>query len=108
VCVLLAACAPAHGPSATASPGRAPVDAPDHFLVLDIKSGVTLEPSPDMACRNPLVDPKTGTQIRLLRSSEGHGDYAVTDGRYGVGAHEVLRIACATGKPVGIFPSEGD
>lgn len=55
-------------------------------------------------CLSPLEDPADGTILYLVRSAGGLGDYDVPTGRYGVGAHELLRIDCATGAAVGIVP----
>jgi hypothetical protein len=82
---------------------RAPTDTPDHFLVGAISGGETWEPGGDLVCHSPLVDPRTGAKITLVRSSGGRGDYEVPEGRYGVGEKEVLRIECANGKALGIF-----
>lgn len=39
----------------------------------------------------------------MVRSGEGGiGDYQVPQGRYGVGAREVLRLDCNTGRVLGI------
>jgi len=54
------------------------------------------------ACWNPLVDPRDGASLRLVRSANGVGDYEPPAGRYGVGAGQLLRIECASGKTVGI------
>lgn len=53
-------------------------------------------------CRNPLTDPRDGTQIILVRSHDSMGDYRVPAGRYGVGQGELLRLDCATGSVLGI------
>jgi hypothetical protein len=100
---LTAAACTAHRPS---SPPRAPVDAPDHFLVVVLDASgteTTSEPLGNPACRSPLQDPD-GARLTLERSSGGQGDYAVEEGRYGVRAGELLRVECATAKPLGIVP----
>ena len=82
------------------------MDAPDHFLIVVLDASgteTTSEPLGTPACRSPLQDPD-GTRLTLERSSGGKGDYAVDEGRYGVGAHELLRVECATGKPLAIVP----
>ena len=54
------------------------------------------------SCRSPLVDPRDGSQIRMVRSGSVQADYAVAGERYGVGAGELLRVDCATGEPAGV------
>lgn len=92
--------------SAQKSPGypvpRPAVDVPVHFLVGIHGGSETSEPGPDATCRNPLVDPRTGEKLTLVRSSDGRGDYDVLPGRYGVGTGEALQIECATGRPLEI------
>jgi hypothetical protein len=75
---------------------------PDHFLVGTPNGTATSEPTPDEGCRNPMVDPRDGTKIQLIRSSHDRGDYKVSTGRYGVGEKELLRLDCGTGRVVGI------
>ena len=55
------------------------------------------EVNPDAACENPLVDPRDGMKLVLVRSSEGLGDYEVEAPRYGLSRYELLRVDCATG-----------
>lgn len=95
----LAGCTSLANPKLTA---RAPVDVPEHFVV-----GVpgTAEPAAlhrGDACRNPMVDPRDGTRLRLVRSTAGEGDYAAPEGRYGLRGKELLRLRCSTGEVVGI------
>jgi hypothetical protein len=59
---------------------------------------------PEAPCRTPLRDPRDGTQIMLLRSANGFGDYAVPPGQYGVGERQLLRLECGTAKVVGVVP----
>ncbi len=92
---------------ATGSGGRlgalsAPADAPAQFLVLDGNGSRPVRP--DDGCRNPMVDPRDGARLRLVRSANGQGDYKVPLGRYGVGHDQLLRLDCATGGVVGIVP----
>lgn len=73
---------------------------PDHFNPPDT---VTANPQPDaMSCLNPMIDPRDGTKIILVRSAVGMGDYEVPTGRYGVSPSELLRLDCATGTVLGI------
>ena len=79
---------------------RQGIDLPDHFLIAT-QSG-RVEPSSDGTCHNPMVDPRDGTSLTLMRSAEGRGDYEVPESRYGAGPNELLRLECATGRPLGI------
>lgn len=54
------------------------------------------------SCYNPIVDPVDGTELILIQSQAGLGDYSVENGKYGVGRGELLRINCTTGEVVGI------
>lgn len=49
-----------------------------------------------------MIDPRDGTELRLVRSQAGRGDYAVPTGRYDVAAGELLRLDCRTGEAIGI------
>lgn len=49
-----------------------------------------------------MADPRDGTQILLVRSTEHWADYQVPPGRYGVGGGEVLRLEPATGRVLGV------
>jgi hypothetical protein len=81
---------------------RAARDCPDHFLVSAGDSGRPTEPTAGTGCHSPMVDPRDGTQLLLRRSAAGQGDYVVPAGRYGIGPKELLRLDCATGKPLGV------
>lgn len=81
---------------------RAATDAPGHFLVGLPNSVETSEPAPDQGCRSPMVDPRDGAKVRLVRSNGTRGDYEVPAGRYGVEPGELLRLACDTGRVIGI------
>ncbi len=76
-------------------------DVPAGFLVVT-PEGLQPPDASSGACRNPMEDPRDETRLRLERSAEGLGDYAVPAGRYGVGAGELLRLDCRTGRVVGI------
>ncbi len=56
-------------------------------------------------CRNLLVDPRDGTQLRLVRSrGSDRGDYRAPGGRYGLKAGELLRVDCRTDRTIGLVP----
>ncbi|HEY2925080.1 MAG TPA: hypothetical protein VGJ98_08970 [Candidatus Eisenbacteria bacterium] len=94
VLALFFGCAP------TSSSVKPAVDAPTHFLVRE-PDGRVVEPAPG-GCRNPMIDPRDGAALILIRSSGGRGDYQVPVARYGVRRGELLRIECGTGLVVGI------
>lgn len=97
---LLAACATSDfGSQRTLRPAR---EAPDRFVVGTFTGTETREAVAGEGCRSPMVDPRDGTRLRLVRSSRDVGDYAVPDGRYGVGGGEYLRLDCDTGAALGI------
>lgn len=64
------------------------------------------------ACRSPLRDPASGVVLTLVRSGRdavrvnvGWGDYAVSPaGSYGIGADQLLRVECGSGRPAGVVP----
>src|ERR1041385_6002100 len=70
-----------------ALPLRAFSDCPDHFVSRDAPAS-----PPSDSSRSPMVDPRDGTQIELVRSDRGWGDYQVPAGRYGVQKGELLRL----------------
>ncbi|MFL5540865.1 MAG: hypothetical protein ACJ8J0_17875 [Longimicrobiaceae bacterium] len=75
--------------------------APDHFVHAD-SSPMLGAPGVAVACNSPLMDPRTGTRLVMVRSYAGRGDYQVPAGSYGVASGELLRVDCATGAPVGV------
>ena len=79
-------------------------DAPDRFLVGSLTDASTRQPASGEGCRNPMVDPRDGTRLTLVRSDSGRGDYQVAGGRYGVTAGSLLRLDCETGVAVGVVP----
>jgi hypothetical protein len=87
-------CATHHDSAAVIHPAS---DCPDHFVA---KGSVAAVPSD--AARNPMVDPRNGTEIILVRSDRGWGDYQVPEGSYGVNRGELLRLDPATGRVIGI------
>ena len=76
-------------------------DTPERFDVLDLASGNTHPMPADAACENPLVDPRDGMRLTLVRAAEGLGDYETPGPRYGLSRYELLRVDCATGVAVG-------
>ncbi len=76
-------------------------DTPDRFLVLEKATGNRRPAAPGGACFSPLVDPRDATELTLVRSAEGRGDYAPEAPRYGLAADELLRIDCGSGAPLG-------
>jgi len=97
---LLAGCASSHDPWGRNLPIQPAMDVPTHFLV-EAHGGKTEEPAPG-PCRNPMIDPRDGTRIVLVRSSEGRGYYRVPVGRYGVHPGELLLLECGTGRVIGV------
>jgi hypothetical protein len=83
-------------------------DLPDHFMVAATGLAQKEEPKAGEGCRNPMVDPRDGTTLNLVRSKDGMGDYQVMNkdyelkSQYGVDPRHLLRIDCATGKALGI------
>lgn len=97
---LLGGCAARTYPLSTEA--YAASDVPDHFLVGTHGSDATAEPAAGEGCRNPMVDPRDGTRLTLVRSSANRGDYAVPEGRYGVRPGDLLRLDCTTGRAVNV------
>jgi hypothetical protein len=100
VIVLTAGCAARRGSSQGESPMRTATDVPEHFMVATV-TGVA-EPGGGEDCHNPIVDPRDGTRLKLIRSAEGRGDYEPHPIRYGLQKGELLQVECATGRAVGI------
>ena len=104
---VLAACASGRGSMAGGIVAKAD-DVPDHFMVPVSGLGKMEEPKQGEGCRNPMVDPRNGTTLSLVRSKDGAGDYQVLGeqydlvSRYGVDSRNYLRLDCATGKALGI------
>jgi len=99
----VAGCASTGTSQMTESPVRAALDVPDYFVVGESEGTATTMPAPGTGCRSPMVDPRDGTRLTLVRSIEGVGDYEVAHWLYGVEPGEVLRIDCATGRAIGVF-----
>ncbi len=107
IAAVLSACAT--GPGSMSGSIVAEVrDVPDHFMVLVSGLSQRAEPKAGEGCRNPLVDPRDGTTLNLVRSKGEVGDYQVLGesfalgDRYGVDSRHYLRIDCATGKALGL------
>lgn len=82
---------------------RPATDTPAHFVVTSPETDVTSMPADDNSqCLSPLVDPRDGTHLVLVRSSGTQGDYEVLPGRYGTGEGELLRIDCTAMTAIGI------
>ena len=77
---------------------RPAINCPEYFTLADGR-----RPS-DSLSHNPLLDPRDGTRLELIRSAQAQGDYKVPEGKYGVGNDELLRIDSTTGRPLGIVP----
>src|SRR5262245_48143958 len=82
---------------------------PDHFKP---DSSFTMEAFSDSLCIVHVIDPRGEPRLSLIRSTitgktgsyrEAQGDYKVQPpGGYGVGEHDLLRLECRTGRPLGI------
>jgi hypothetical protein len=81
---------------------RGAEDVPDHFLVGSFSSTATEEPSAGTGCHSPMIDPRNGGKLLLVRSAGGRGDYEVGEGGYGLREGELLRLDCGTGRVMGI------
>jgi hypothetical protein len=103
----LVACASGRGSVAGGIVAEAK-DLPDHFMVSVTGVSQMEEPKAGEGCKNPMVDPRKGTVLNLVRSKDGIGDYQVLgkeyelEPRYGVDSRHYLRVDCATGKALGI------
>jgi hypothetical protein len=79
---------------------RAAQDAPAQFVRAD-SSAISGTPG-SAACTSPIVDPRNGARLTMMRAYQGNGDYSVPAGSYGVGTGELLRVDCANGQPIGV------
>lgn len=73
---------------------RMATDAPDFF---DSPDGLDWGD-----CINTLIDPMDGTELILVHSRDGFGNYRVLGRKYGISKGELLRINCYTGEVIGI------
>jgi len=97
--LLLVACASSDfGPDQNI---RSPEDAPSRFMVGEINEETTRAANPGEGCRSPMVDPRDGTRLQLVRSSRDQGDYSVPNGKYGANEGELLRLNCESGEVIG-------
>lgn len=69
---------------------------PSQFLP---PKGVSLDQN---SCKSPMIDSEDGTEIIMVTSTRGEGNYRVPQGKYGVQKGELLRLNCSTGKVLGI------
>lgn len=82
------------------------------FFVVD--SSFAPLPAPGQkTCAVHMRDPGDGTRLTLRRSlkrgdpDEYLGDYTVgASGKYGIAKGELLRLACESGRPIGIVPEK--
>ena len=95
LCVLLISCGPGKNTLQSEVVGQG-TDLP---MAFQASEGVQLSTS---SCKSPMKDPRDGTEIQMIRSSNSHADYQVPPGKYGVGDRELLRLNCATGEVIGV------
>lgn len=69
---------------------------PSQFLP---PKGVSLDQN---SCKSPMIDSVDGTEIIMVTSTSGEGNYRVPQGKYGVQKGELLRLNCSNGKVLGI------
>ncbi len=74
---------------------RSALDTPERF---EPPVGTTWDDS----CKNPIIDPQDGSELILVESREGFGNYRPNRLKYGMTRGELLRINCRTGAVVGI------
>jgi hypothetical protein len=49
-----------------------------------------------------MLDPRDGTELHFIRAALGVADYEAPAGHYGLGAKDLLRLECNTGKVLGV------
>lgn len=97
--LLLVACATSDfGPDQSVRP---PEDVPGQFMVGSMNGQELRETDAGEGCRSPMVDPRDGTRLHLIRSSRDQGDYSVPNGKYGANEGELLRLNCESGEVIG-------
>jgi hypothetical protein len=95
----LVGCAHRAASLAADAAARPATDVPERFVTGAPPPAAGAEP----ACHSPLLDPRAGTRLVLVRSTAGtRGDYEVPAGRYGVAPGELLRVDCTTGTAIGV------
>lgn len=103
IAAMLVACSTGGSGSMAVAPTAAPVSVPARFVPQDatklVASGDTLAGD---GCLSPLKDPAKGTQLILIRSESGVGDYLAPSGSYGIPDGKLLRIDCNTGTVLGL------
>lgn len=99
-----AACSVGYSTTILDGAARTARDIPDYFVV---DPGIT-RPDEDAAygprCYNPMLDPRDGRRLRLVRAANDRGDYEAPAGSYGLALGELLRLECSTGRVIGIVP----
>ena len=93
--LLLMSCGPGRS-TADGDVVRSAIDVPDLF---EVPPGMAWG---DNSCKNPIIDPMDGSELILVQSRNGVGDYRVSGYKYGVNQGELLRINCSTGAVIGI------
>lgn len=96
----LAACATSDFDPARVT--RQAEDVPEFFLVARPGEEGTRPAQPGEGCRSPMVDPRSGRRIDMVRSSDSQGDYVVPDSAYGLADNELLRLDCSSGRVLGV------
>jgi hypothetical protein len=90
------------------APARPASGVPERFVVEGTAGAAAADTTPGSGCRSPMVDPRDGARLRMVSAQGGRiADYEVPAGRYGVGAGELLRLECNTGRVVGVVPGRG-
>lgn len=75
---------------------RAGFKTPERF---NPPSGIVLD---EESCKSPMIDPRSGISLTMVRSEEDYADYEVPNMNYGVERGELLRLDCSTGEVIGI------
>jgi hypothetical protein len=100
---MAAACSTGGSGGMATTPTAAPLNVPARFVPQDAAKLVA--PADTLAgdgCLSPLKDPAKGTQLILIRSESGIGDYLAPSGSYGIPDGRLLRIDCNTGTVLGL------